>query len=231
MWAWTCVTRQSPKWHHVKWKFWTTLFLSGWSYSHVINRHTIWFHIIKNSDTFKDSSDHLYYLLQLTVYLLIEICRVLTDCLPACGLQIPTTVRSIHQDKILSLRQQTQFLWEAYFSSVEKIVLTTLEVRIQDKNTHKPCPCGLPALLLLLFVLLLSVTADSAFMPLFSSLYACWKQNTSLDRAWKGVWEVIMSFLGVETFLYIKAAGWKQKVASSSTCECSSTFRLQDRLL
>ncbi|KAJ8415738.1 hypothetical protein AAFF_G00402950 [Aldrovandia affinis] len=47
-------------------------------------------------------------------------------------LQIPSTVRSIHQDKILSLRQQTQFLWEAYFSSVEKIVLTTLEI-IQDR--------------------------------------------------------------------------------------------------
>ncbi|XP_060915366.1 exostosin-1b [Labrus mixtus] len=47
-------------------------------------------------------------------------------------LQIPTTVRSIHQDKILSLRQQTQFLWEAYFSSVEKIVLSTLEI-IQDR--------------------------------------------------------------------------------------------------
>ena len=42
--------------------------------------------------------------------------------------QIPSTIRSIHQDKILALRQQTQFLWEAYFSSVEKIVLTTLEV-------------------------------------------------------------------------------------------------------
>ncbi|XP_016365364.1 exostosin-1b isoform X1 [Sinocyclocheilus rhinocerous] len=47
-------------------------------------------------------------------------------------LQIPSTVHSIHQDKILALRQQTQFLWEAYFSSVEKIVLTTLEI-IQDR--------------------------------------------------------------------------------------------------
>ncbi|KAJ8290778.1 hypothetical protein GJAV_G00017400 [Gymnothorax javanicus] len=47
-------------------------------------------------------------------------------------LQIPSTVRSIHPDKILSMRQQTQFLWEAYFSSVEKIVLTTLEI-IQDR--------------------------------------------------------------------------------------------------
>uniref|UniRef100_A0A8C5KLD7 Exostosin-1 n=1 Tax=Jaculus jaculus TaxID=51337 RepID=A0A8C5KLD7_JACJA len=47
-------------------------------------------------------------------------------------LQIPSTIRFIHQDKILALRQQTQFLWEAYFSSVEKIVLTTLEI-IQDR--------------------------------------------------------------------------------------------------
>lgn len=46
--------------------------------------------------------------------------------------QIPSTIRSIHQDKILALRQQTQFLWEAYFSSVEKIVLTTLEVSATD---------------------------------------------------------------------------------------------------
>lgn len=61
-------------------------------------------------------------------------CR-LTDC--CLSLQIPTTVRSIHQDKILSLRQQTQFLWEAYFSSVEKIVLTTLEVSSDSyKHTH-----------------------------------------------------------------------------------------------
>jgi len=50
-------------------------------------------------------------------------------------LQIPSTIRSIHQDKILALRQQTQFLWEAYFSSVEKIVLTTLEV---SKNCLGP---------------------------------------------------------------------------------------------
>uniref|UniRef100_A0A671RK81 Exostosin-1a n=1 Tax=Sinocyclocheilus anshuiensis TaxID=1608454 RepID=A0A671RK81_9TELE len=54
-------------------------------------------------------------------------------------LQIPSTVRSIHQDRILSLRQQTQFLWEAYFSSVEKIVLTTLEIiqdRVLQHNAH-----------------------------------------------------------------------------------------------
>lgn len=52
--------------------------------------------------------------------------------------QIPSTVRSIHQDKILALRQQTQFLWEAYFSSVEKIVLTTLEVSNDCSVTSSP---------------------------------------------------------------------------------------------
>uniref|UniRef100_A0A8B9PIB9 Exostosin-1 n=1 Tax=Apteryx owenii TaxID=8824 RepID=A0A8B9PIB9_APTOW len=51
-------------------------------------------------------------------------------------LQIPSIMRSIDEDKVLALRQQTQFLWETYFSSVEKIVLTTLEI-IQDRiNAH-----------------------------------------------------------------------------------------------
>uniref|UniRef100_A0A8C9U0J5 Exostosin-1-like n=1 Tax=Scleropages formosus TaxID=113540 RepID=A0A8C9U0J5_SCLFO len=47
-------------------------------------------------------------------------------------LQIPSIVRTIRPEKILALRQQTQFLWEAYFSSVEKIVLTTLEI-VRDR--------------------------------------------------------------------------------------------------
>nr|XP_048702216.1 exostosin-1-like [Caretta caretta] len=51
-------------------------------------------------------------------------------------LQIPSITRSIDHDRVLALRQQTQFLWETYFSSVEKIVLTTLEI-IQDRiQTH-----------------------------------------------------------------------------------------------
>ena len=44
------------------------------------------------------------------------------------SLQIPSIIRSVDHDRILALRQQTQFLWDAYFSSVAKIVLTTLEV-------------------------------------------------------------------------------------------------------
>lgn len=31
--------------------------------------------------------------------------------------------------RVLALRQQTQFLWTTYFSSVEKVIHTTLEVR------------------------------------------------------------------------------------------------------
>ncbi|XP_029452766.1 exostosin-1-like [Rhinatrema bivittatum] len=47
-------------------------------------------------------------------------------------LQVPSITRSIGPDKVLALQQQTQFLWETYFSSIEKIVLTTLEI-IQDR--------------------------------------------------------------------------------------------------
>lgn len=45
--------------------------------------------------------------------------------------QVPSITRSVGRDRMLALRQQTQFLWDAYFSSVAKIVLTTLEVRLQ----------------------------------------------------------------------------------------------------
>ncbi|KAF7694465.1 exostosin-1 [Silurus meridionalis] len=47
-------------------------------------------------------------------------------------LQIPSITRSVNAEQILALRQQTQFLWDSYFSSVDKIVLTTLEI-IQDR--------------------------------------------------------------------------------------------------
>uniref|UniRef100_A0A3Q3WQ20 Exostosin glycosyltransferase 1 n=1 Tax=Mola mola TaxID=94237 RepID=A0A3Q3WQ20_MOLML len=47
-------------------------------------------------------------------------------------LQVPSITRSVGHDRILALRQQIQFLWDAYFSSVAKIVSTTLEI-IQDR--------------------------------------------------------------------------------------------------
>lgn len=42
--------------------------------------------------------------------------------------ELPSIVRSYSKEQILAMKQQALFLWEAYFSSVEKIVLTTLEV-------------------------------------------------------------------------------------------------------
>ena len=42
--------------------------------------------------------------------------------------ELPSIVRSYSKEQILAMKQQTLFLWEAYFSSVEKIILTTLEV-------------------------------------------------------------------------------------------------------
>ncbi|CAG0882058.1 unnamed protein product, partial [Darwinula stevensoni] len=43
-------------------------------------------------------------------------------------LQVPQIIRSLSQEKILAMRQQTQFLWERYFSSMESIVMTTLKI-------------------------------------------------------------------------------------------------------
>ncbi|GFT83016.1 exostosin-1 [Nephila pilipes] len=42
-------------------------------------------------------------------------------------LQVPEMIRSIPPTKVHSYRQQTQILWDNYFSSVEKIVSTTFE--------------------------------------------------------------------------------------------------------
>ncbi|KAK3087008.1 hypothetical protein FSP39_000266 [Pinctada imbricata] len=50
--------------------------------------------------------------------------------------QVPSIVRSLSHPEILVLRQQTQFLWEAYFSSMDKIVLTTLEILRDRVNRH-----------------------------------------------------------------------------------------------
>ncbi|CAH7437089.1 exostosin-like 1 [Phodopus roborovskii] len=47
-------------------------------------------------------------------------------------LQVLAALRDMLPSKILSLRQQTQFLWTAYFSSVDKVIHTTLEI-IQDR--------------------------------------------------------------------------------------------------
>lgn len=43
---------------------------------------------------------------------------------------MPSTVRAVGNERVLALRQRTQMLWDAYFSSVDKIVLTTLEVSL-----------------------------------------------------------------------------------------------------
>jgi Exostosin family len=42
--------------------------------------------------------------------------------------QVPDSIRSIEVAKLVALRQWTQIFWERYFSSIEKIVHTTLEV-------------------------------------------------------------------------------------------------------
>ena len=72
-----------------------------------------------------------------------SLCLRLYSC-PAClsaplsaflSVQVPSTVRAVGNERVLALRQRTQILWEAYFSSVDKIVLTTLEVSTHTQ-TH-----------------------------------------------------------------------------------------------
>ena len=48
----------------------------------------------------------------------------------------PEMVRSISQSKILSLRQQNQLVWESYFSSVDKIINTVIEVVKNRVDRH-----------------------------------------------------------------------------------------------
>lgn len=57
-------------------------------------------------------------------------------------LQVVDTVRSISPTQILALRQQTQVLWERYFSSIEKIVFTTFEI-IRERLPDYPIRSGL----------------------------------------------------------------------------------------
>ncbi|XP_063229981.1 exostosin-1 [Bacillus rossius redtenbacheri] len=57
-------------------------------------------------------------------------------------LQIPNKVRSISATEVLALRQQTQLLWQQYFSSIEKIVFTTLEI-IRSRLPTQPSKDGL----------------------------------------------------------------------------------------
>ena len=48
-------------------------------------------------------------------------------------------LRGMSEDQLLQMRLQTQFLWDAYFSSVETIVYTTLEVSLACVTV---CICG-----------------------------------------------------------------------------------------
>jgi hypothetical protein len=42
--------------------------------------------------------------------------------------QVPDIVRSIEAERVMSLRQQSQLLWHMYFSSIDRIIFTALEV-------------------------------------------------------------------------------------------------------
>ncbi|XP_037274398.2 exostosin glycosyltransferase 1 ttv isoform X1 [Rhipicephalus microplus] len=54
-------------------------------------------------------------------------------------LQVPDTLRSMPRRRVHAMRQRSQLLWETYFSSVDKIVLTVLQIlreRVRSWESH-----------------------------------------------------------------------------------------------
>jgi len=51
-------------------------------------------------------------------------------------LQVPDIVRSVESERVMSLRQQSQLLWHMYFSSIDRIIFTTLEIVRQRIHQH-----------------------------------------------------------------------------------------------
>lgn len=47
---------------------------------------------------------------------------------------IPTIIREFSYKQILQMKQQVLFLWDSYFSSVDKIVHTVLQVKHTDTD-------------------------------------------------------------------------------------------------
>lgn len=55
-------------------------------------------------------------------------------------LQVPNTVRSISNQRLLMMRQHARTLWTAYFSSLERVVMTTMKI-IEDRvYSDRPTP-------------------------------------------------------------------------------------------
>uniref|UniRef100_A0A6A7G333 Exostosin-1-like n=2 Tax=Hirondellea gigas TaxID=1518452 RepID=A0A6A7G333_9CRUS len=55
-------------------------------------------------------------------------------------LQVPELVRSVQAAAVLRMRQQSQLLYNQYFSSVSSIVHTTLEIVYERVRRHRPRP-------------------------------------------------------------------------------------------
>lgn len=55
-------------------------------------------------------------------------------------LQVPEIVRSVNASQLLHMRQQTQLMWNQYFSSIQKIVHSTLEIVADRVRRHRPRP-------------------------------------------------------------------------------------------
>ncbi|BES87574.1 unnamed protein product [Nesidiocoris tenuis] len=91
-------------------------------------------------------------------------------------LQVPEIVRSIPSTKIFALRQQTQILWNQYFSSIEKIVFTTFEI-IRERLPGEPVRDGL---------MWNSAPGSLVTLPQYHGTYP-WDRSIPLDRRFTAV--------------------------------------------
>ncbi|KAG7166152.1 Exostosin-1-like 1 [Homarus americanus] len=55
-------------------------------------------------------------------------------------LQVPDMVRSVNASQMLHMRQQTQLMWNQYFSSIQKIVHSTMEIVADRVRRHTARP-------------------------------------------------------------------------------------------
>ena len=51
---------------------------------------------------------------------------------PLLHMQLPFIIRAVPKDRMLAMRLQLSLLWERYFSTVQSIVDTALEVRCEE---------------------------------------------------------------------------------------------------
>lgn len=114
--------------------------------------------------------------------------------------QVPDVVRSVPIATVMAMQQQLQFLWDAYFSSIDKIVATTLEI-LKDRilphaarsaltwNTHPGAHYVLPSYSrdIRAFPFSTSYSTQSSFVALISVRHPSELKSQAFARLVEGL--------------------------------------------